>query len=101
MQAEITVTHPAKIDARARSIKAPDIADPIIKYSAMGVVKLQFNILRNNEDYIAKEPMTIEVVKTLEMLTEAQYNQKIVNALTNGSIEMAQNLLMKLKLQAQ
>lgn len=88
-----TVTHPAKLDARARSNVEPDIADPIIDHSAMGVVKLTFDMVNKDDSYVAKEPQATAEVDAKDMMTEAQYNQQIVTAVTDGEIETALQLV--------
>jgi len=101
MQGSTTVIHPAKLDAQARSLVEPDIADPVINHSAMGVVKLQFEMIDKDERYIATEQVTensyiapeVEAVAVSNVLTETQYNQKILSALANNEIAKALQLV--------
>lgn len=93
MQAETTITHPAKLDARGRNVVEPDIADPIIKHSAMGVVKLDLTLSAKNDAYIAEEIPVSDKNMAENSLTEEQYNEKIINAVADGSIKLALQLV--------
>lgn len=88
-----TITHPAKLDARGRSVVEPDIDDPIIDHSSMGVVKLTFDMKNKNDSYVAEEALASEANSTKDMLTESQYNQEIVKAVADGEIEAALQLV--------
>ena len=98
MSAQTTITHPAKLDARARSNVEPSIDDPIINHSAMGVVKLTFDLVNKSDAYIAPEPQTYiapeEQKKQAEkVLSERQYNALISAAIAENKIEEALNLV--------
>jgi len=106
MQGSTTITHPAKLDAQARSLVEPDIADPVINHSAMGVVKLQFELINKDDRYIALEPeqsdsyiapesttQSITSKSNVNKSTETQYNQQILSALANNEIAKALQLV--------
>jgi maltose operon protein len=93
MSAQTTITHPAKLDARARSNVEPSIDDPIINHSAMGVVKLTFDLVNKSDAYIAPEQQKKQPLKTEKVLSEIQYNTLITAALTENKIEEALQLV--------
>lgn len=93
MQGKTTVTHPAKLDARARSLVEPDIADPIINHSAMGVVKLEFETMDNNDTYIAQELLSQQSEKAQNTITDSQFNEQIIAAVQENDIETALQLV--------
>lgn len=91
MQGSTSITHPAKLDARARSVVEPNINDPIIPHSAMGVVKLTFKLVNKEDSYIAAEQAPTETSENT--LTEAQYNEQIVKAVGENEVEKALTLV--------
>ncbi|GLS92273.1 maltose operon protein [Psychromonas marina] len=96
IQDTTTVTHPAKLDARARSLAEPNIADPVISHSAMGVVKIEFETENNSDDYVASEvasePAPVEQ-QLQNNVTDRQFNEMITTAVENNEIEKAMQLV--------
>ena len=86
-----TIEHPAKTYAIAHSNEPPNIADPIIPHSTMGLIKLEVDFQEMQDDnYI---PAAIAPVSQVDVKTEKQYNAAIVDAVEALQIDQALNLV--------
>lgn len=101
-----TIIHPAKSFAKAHNTVEPDIADPIIPHSTMGVIKLEIDAIDNARDnehnYIplaaTERGADISPVNTAKSmpapaLTEKQFNRAISVAVAAQEIEKALSLV--------
>jgi len=102
-----TVIHPAKSFAKAHGTVPPDIADPVIPHSAMGVIKLAIKVMgadRDNEhNYIplaATEKASSLISPAIAasntvapVLTEQQFNRAIAVAVAAQEIEKALSIV--------
>ena len=86
-----TIVHPAKSYAKAHRTVEPNIADPIIPHSAMGLIKLEIEKEGSEDDaensYI---PVAIADKGTeAPVLTEKEFNQEIQKAVEEKEIDKA------------
>ncbi|WP_019615968.1 MalM family protein [Psychromonas ossibalaenae] len=90
-----TVLHPAKSFAIAHGTVPPDIADPVIPHSAMGLIQLKVDIQGTKADvensYIPEAiPAGISMQNEKKVLTtEVEFNQAIVQAVAAKEIDKA------------
>ncbi|MCG6201416.1 MalM family protein [Psychromonas antarctica] len=86
-----TIIHPAKSFAKAHGTVEPDIADPIIPHSAMGLIKLESEEQGAKTDdsnsYIPK--IISSLGKATKLPTEQEFNQKIIAAVVAKEIDKA------------
>ncbi len=88
---DTTIIHPAKSYAKAHSTVEPDIADPIIPHSAMGVIELEIDVLGTAGDSENSYMPVAIANKTAAApaLTEKEFNQAIVAAVAVKDIDKA------------
>lgn len=98
-----TITHPAKSFAKAHNTVEPNIADPIIPHSAMGVIELEIEGQGSdgdNENSYVPENMQTEtinkqVTSELNITTEVKFNQEIIEAITANELDKALKIVEK------
>ncbi|MFT6987487.1 MAG: maltose operon protein [Psychromonas sp.] len=101
-----TIIHPAKSFAKAHNTVAPDIADPIIPHSAMGIIELEIDVIgkggSNERNYtplaITEKSADISPAITAKtaaapVLTEQQFNRAIAVAVAAEEIEKALSIV--------
>ncbi|WP_028862085.1 MalM family protein [Psychromonas aquimarina] len=90
-----TIIHPSKAFAIAHGTVPPDIADPVIPHSAMGIIKLDVEAQGTKADventYIPEAiPAAMPMPSTKKVLTtEVEFNQAIVQAVAAKEIDKA------------
>ncbi|MEH6454363.1 MAG: MalM family protein [Psychromonas sp.] len=89
-----TIQHPAKAYAIAHGNAAPNVADPIVEHSAMGIIKLYVDFEETQDDvddtYI---PAAVVPASELALSTEEDFNKAIVEAVEAQQIEQALSLV--------
>lgn len=106
LKGETTVTHPAKMLAKAKGNQPPSIADIVVKHSESGEIRLevdgvqttQFIGLGGNgalfETKAARSAKKEPVLnRPVEPATEQYFNRSVSDALKNNDINKAMNLV--------
>ncbi len=94
-----TVTHPSKSFAIAHGTVPPDIADPVIPHSAMGMIMLEIEPQGTKADienaYIPEAiPAAVPMPSSKKVLTtEIEFDQAIVQAVAANEIDKALSIV--------
>lgn len=87
-----TIIHPAKSFAKAHGNAIPEIDDPIIPHSAMGLVKLKVEKIGTSGDN-ANAYIPEVVTSQDNAINETQYNQAIVDAVDANQLDKAMKIV--------
>jgi maltose operon protein len=88
------IEHPAKTYAIALNNEPPNIADPIIPHSAMGIIKVEIDFEEIQDDVDdTYMPATVVPASQLTINTEEDFNKAIIEAVEAQEIEQALSLV--------